>query len=391
MLATTAKSDIDLYTEDNLLNPFENYRVLRDMGSVVFLEKLNMYVAARYEDVRTILENPEIFVSGNGVTMNDTVNMALRGIGLCSDAEEHRRIRRVEARPLNPRALRELRDTITEQAEAVVDKVVEAKTFDAVTDLAQALPLSIVSNLVGVPEEGRERMLDWAAGNFNAFGPMSERTGASMGVFEEMVNYAMTQCVPDRLKPGSWAAMLHEAADNGEISEQEARLMALSYIAPSLDTTIFAISNAISLFAANPDQWDIVRENPSVIPNAINEVLRLESPIQGFSRYAVKDHAFGDEILPADSRIIILFGSANRDERRWEEPERFDVRRDRAGDHVAFGYGEHACIGNNLARMEIAALLTALAPKVRRFTINASERVINSTLRGFGRMEVTVD
>jgi cytochrome P450 len=253
------------------------------------------------------------------------------------------------------------------------------------------LPLSIVSNLVGVPEEGRERMLDWAAGNFNAFGPASERTSASMGVFGEMVNYAMTQCVPGKLKPGSWAAMLHDAADNGEISSDEARLMALSYLAPSLDTTIFAISNGIALFAANPDQWDIVREHPNSIPNAINEILRLESPIQGFSRFAIRDHKFDEGTVPANSRIILLFGSANRDERHWVDPERFDVLRERAGEHLAFGYGEHMCIGMNLARMEISALLTALARKVSRFTLNSPERVINSTLRGFAHLNVTVD
>ena len=391
MLNPKPVSDIDLYSDASLLNPYDNYKVLRDLGPIVFLNGLNMYVAARYADVKAILATPEVFISGEGVTMNDAVNRALQGIGLCSDGDEHRRIRRVESRPLNPRALRELRDTITAEAEAVVDRLSERGSFDAVTDLAQYLPLSIVSNLVGLPEEGRERMLDWAAGNFNSFGPVNERTAKSMSVFEEMVNYAMSQCVPGKLKPGSWAAMLHDAADAGEISEQEARLMALSYMAPSLDTTIFAISSAIWLFANNPDQWTALRENPQLIPNAINEGLRLESPIQGFSRYARVDHDFDGSVLPAGSRVIILFGSANRDERRWDDPERFDIRRDRAGDHVAFGYGEHACVGNNLARMEMAALFTALARKVERFSAISSERVVNSTLRGFGKLEMSIN
>ena len=391
MLNPKPVSDIDLYSDASLLNPYENYKVLRDLGPIVFLNGLNMYVAARYADVKEILATPEVFISGEGVTMNDAVNQALQGIGLCSDGDEHRRIRRVESRPLNPRALRELRDTITAEAEAVVDRVAGRGSFDAVTDLAQYLPLSIVSNLVGLPEEGRERMLDWAAGNFNSFGPVNERTTKSMSVFEEMVSYAMSQCVPGKLKPGSWAAMLHDAADAGEINEQEARLMALSYMAPSLDTTIFAISSAVWLFANNPDQWTALRENPSAIPNAINEVLRLESPIQGFSRYARVDHDFAGSVLPAGSRVIILFGSANRDERRWDDPERFDIRRDRAGDHVAFGYGEHACIGNNLARMEMAALFTALARKVERFSAISSTRAINSTLRGFAKLEVSIN
>jgi cytochrome P450 len=390
MLLSNPTSDIDLYSDTSLLEPYENYKVLRDSGPLVFLNNLDMYVAARYKDVKEIMATPEVFISGKGVTMNDIVNEALKGIGLCSDGVEHRRIRKVESRPLSPRALRDLGDTMKAEAEVVVDRILKEKSFDAVADLAHALPLSIVSNLVGLPEEGREHMLEWAAGNFNSFGPMNERTTRSLSVFEEMVNYAMTQCVPGKLKPGSWAAMLHDAADAGEVSEQEARLMALSYVGPSLDTTIFGISSAIWLFANHPEQWTLLRENPSLVPNAINECLRIESPIQGFSRYAASEYSFDGAVLPAGSRVIILWGSANRDERRWEDPDTFNVRRDRVGDHVAFGYGEHACIGSHLARVEMAALLNALLPRVTRFTEISSERAINSTLRGFEKLQISV-
>ncbi|MDB5697884.1 MAG: hypothetical protein JWN69_688 [Alphaproteobacteria bacterium] len=383
--------ELDLYSDEQLLDPFENYRKLRDLGPLVYLENLGMYVAARYRDVREILERPDVFISGNGVMMNDIVNDAFKGgIGLCSDGEEHRRIRRVEARPLSPRALRELRDTIAAEAAAVVDDLTGRRTFDAATELAQYLPLRIVSTLVGLPEEGRERMLDWAAANFDSFGPLSPRASGALGVFQEMYDYAMTHCAPEKLKPGSWAAMLHEAADNGEISENEARLMALSYVAPSLDTTIFAISSAVWLFANHPDQWQAVRADPALIPNAINEVIRIESPIQGFSRYAAADFDLDGVTVPAHSRVIILFGSANRDERHWGNPEAFDVRRRDAGDQLGFGHGEHLCIGNNLARMEMAALFQALSGKVGEFELVAAERVLNSTLRGFQKLEVTV-
>lgn len=385
-----AASDIDLYSEENLTNPYPIYQALRDAGPLVWLEKLQMYAVARYADAKEILSNPAIFISGNGVMMNDTINETLRGIGLCSDGDEHKRIRRVEMKPLSPRALGLLKDTIAQEAEDLAERLVQARTFDAVTDLAQYLPLRIVSNLVGLPEAGRERMLNWAAANFNCFGPMNELATSSFGVFREMVDYALVNCVPEKLKEGSWAQMLHEAADEGEISRQEASLLALSYVAPSLDTTIFAISSTISLFAQNPDQWDLLRESPILIPNAINEAIRLESPIQGFSRFAVADHVFGDVTLPANSRVIVLFGSANRDERRWTDPERFDVKRPRAVEHVGFGHGEHMCIGMNLARMEISALLNALSKRVTRFEMLSSKRAMNNTLRGFRQLEVVV-
>ncbi len=391
MSSNIPSMDFDLYGEQQLLNPFDNYRMLRDKGPLVYLENLDMYVAARYRDVKEILSRPDVFVSGKGVMMNDTVNgIFAGGIGLCSDGEEHRRIRRVESRPLNPRMLRELRDTITSEAEAVVNEVTQQRRFNAATKLAQYLPLRIVSNLVGLPEEGRERMLLWAAANFDSFGPLNERASGALGVFDEMVGYAMTQCVPAKLKPGSWAAMLHEAAENGEISENDAKLMALSYVAPSLDTTIFATSSAIWLFANHPEQWQILRDRPTLIPNAINEVIRIESPIQGFSRVAAEAFDLDGVTIPANSRVIVLFGSANRDERQWGNPDVFDIQRPGVSEHVGFGYGEHVCIGNNLARMEISALFTALIPKVERFELLSEERVLNSTLRGFSELDVTI-
>jgi cytochrome P450 len=391
MSAAIPSIHFDLYATEQLLDPFEGYRRLRDLGPLVYLENLGMYVASRYRDVKEILSRPDVFISGKGVMMNDTVNgIFAGGIGLCSDGAEHRRIRSVESRPLSPRALRALRDTITAEAETVVDEIARARRFDAVTRLAQYLPLRIVSNLVGLPEEGRERMLVWAAANFDSFGPLNERAGAALSVFDEMVNYAMTQAVPEKLKPGSWAAMLHEAAAAGEVSDQEARLMALSYVAPSLDTTIFATASAVWLFARHPEQWRLLRDRPTLIPNAINEVVRLESPIQGFSRYAVEDYDLDGAVIPKDSRVIILYGSANRDERRWDDGDMFDIQRQGVEAHVGFGHGEHVCIGNNLARMEMAALFTALIPKVERFELGDAERVLNSTLRGFSKLDVTI-
>lgn len=391
MVSPELVSGIDLYSDESLLRPYDNYQTLRAIGPLAFLSTLNMYVVARYKEVKKVLATPEVFASGHGVMMNDTVNDALGGkIGLCSDGEEHRRIRRVEARPLSPRALGELRETINQEAEALVETLVKRGSFEAVTELSQRLPLSIVSNLVGLPEEGRERMLVWAAATFDCVGPLNARGRNSLGVFQEMQAYAAERCVRGKLKPGSWAEKLHDAADAGEISPDEARSMALSYMGPSLDTTVHAISNAVWLFARYPDQWAALCENPELIPNAINEVLRLESPVQSFSRFTEVDYVFDSCTLPARSRVIVLYGSANRDERRWTEPETFDVHRNGAGEQLSFGYGAHACVGMNLARMEISALLIALSKRVRRFEEISSERALNNTLRGFRALHVSV-
>ena len=382
-------SDIDLFSDDTLCDPYPAYRELRERGAAVWLDRLDMFVLTRFADVQDALADWHSFTSAKGVMMNDRMNDTLQGIVLCSDDPAHAEMRKVLIAPLLPRELKALTDRITSEAEALVERLVSKKYFDAATEFAQHLPVTIVSELVGLPEDGRERMLDWAAANFDCFGPMNERTIGAFPTVEEMVTFAFTQCVPGKLKPGSWAAEIWGAADRGEIRHDQCGVMMNDYMGPSLDTTIFATGSAIMLFATNPAQWDILRDNPSLIPNAVNEVVRIESPIQNFSRVATKDVAFDDITVPAGSRVITSYGAANRDPRKWDEPDRFDVRR-RAMDHLGFGHGAHQCIGNNLARMEITALMTALAKRVKRIELHDSERHLNNVLRGFRRLDVSV-
>jgi cytochrome P450 len=382
-------SDHDPYTDEALLDPWPGYQHLRDAGPAVWLPKYEMFALTRYASVRRALEDWESFPSRNGVMMNDRMNQVLRGNTLCSDGPDHHALREVLRRPLTPRALRAVREEITAEAEGVVNKLITRGSFDAATELANHLPVSVVSNLVGLPEKGRERMLVWAEELFNCFGPMNDKTIASFEVLDEMMDYATNEAVPDKLKPGSWAAGIHDAVARGEVPAQACPAMMVDYMGPSLDTTIFAISNAVSLFANNPDQWDLVRSDPQLMPSAINEVLRYDAPIQDFSRYVAHDVDMDGVLLPAGSRAIVFYGAANRDERKYPDPDRFDVLR-RPGDHLGFGVGPHACVGMNLARIEMLALFSALAKHVRRFTILEQEPVLNNVLRGFKTLRVAV-
>src|SRR6516165_1937389 len=180
-------SDYDPYTEESLLDPWLGYKRLRDAGPAVWLPRYQMFALTRYDAVRRALLDWECFVSRNGVMMNDQMNRVLRGNTLCSDGADHDALRDVLVRPLKPGALRSLREEITAEAEGVVEKLVARGTFDAATELAQHLPVAVVSNLVGLPEKGRERMLVWAHEMFNCFGPMNHRAIASFSVLEEMM------------------------------------------------------------------------------------------------------------------------------------------------------------------------------------------------------------
>jgi cytochrome P450 len=384
-------STLDPYTDQALLNPWPLYRELRQMGPVVWLEKYGMFALTRYDAVVKALRDWEAFPSSFGVMMNDDMNQLLRGNTLCSDGDAHDRLRRVVIRPLTPAALTSLSEELEHEAEAVVERLCGKGRFCATRELATHLPVTIVSNAIGLPEEGRERMMEWSIGLFNCIGPMNERARNAMPVLSEMMHYARTHAVPGKLKPGSWAEAIHHAAAAGEVPSEAVPVMMIDYMGPSLDTTIFGISSGVWLFANHSDQWDLVRSDPSLIPAAINEILRMEAPIQDFSRYVARDYDLDGVSLPEGSRAIIFYGAANRDPRQFQLPDRFDVRRDNAGRHMAFGAGPHTCLGMNLAKLEMRALFTALARKVTRFHIEAEERALNNILRGFSKLIVTVE
>jgi len=383
------ESDIDLFCDDALSDPYPRYRKLRDLAPAVWLKSMGMFALPRFDDVRNALRNWEVFSSAHGAAMNEPINQAIAGNTLGSDPPLHNKLRNVLVRPLSPSAMKDVTAHIEAEAEGLVERLVERKTFDAATDLAQYLPLNVVSHLVGLPEGGRERMLEWGSAAFDSLGPANARCLSAAETAMGLVHYAL-KLEPGSVRPGSWAALAFEAAERGEITLHQARGLILDYVAPSLDTTIFATSNALWLFASHPKSWDSIRGNPALIPAAINEVLRIESPIQTFSRYVTRDTDVDGVQVPQGSRALVMFGSANRDERKWQDPERFDIHR-KAAEQLAFGHGEHLCVGLPLARLELRALLASLAKRVKRFEILEVKRSINNTLRGLEKLRVSVE
>lgn len=382
-------SDLDLYSDDVLTEPYEQYRRLREAGPAVWLERYNVWAITRYDAVRAVLRDWKTFSSAEGVALNDPLNTAMRGNTLASDPPLHDLLRNVVASRMTAQALRPTKEMIESRADALVERLVTQQSFDAVQDLAQVLPLSIVPDFIGLPQEGREHMLEWAMATFDAFGPMNERCKHALQIAPEVFGYAKHLAATGNLRPGSFGAGIIEAERDGRITEAQCPQLFTAYLVPSLDTTISAIGNAIWLFGRYPEQWQRVRANPSLIPNAFEEVLRLESPIQGFSRKATCDYEVEGISIPAGSRVVVLFASANRDERKWEQPDSFDVTRNTSG-HLGFGYGIHLCAGASLARLEGQAILNALAQRVERFELGTSTRKLNNVIRGLSSLAVTV-
>jgi cytochrome P450 len=382
--------DADIYADEALLEPYEHYRRLRDLGPAVWLERHGAYAITRYADVRAVLADSETFRSANGIALNEPANSAILGCTLASDGDLHAHLRQVVAHRLTPRSLRPMKEQVTEAADALVAELVERGSFDAVADLARALPLSIVPDFIGWPQEGREHLLRWAGANFDSFGPVNERVEKALPQCGEMAAFGAEIVRTGNVLPGSLGASVLEARDRGEVTTEQTMMLMLDYLAPSLDTTISAVGSAIWLLGEHSDQWDAIREDPKLIPNAVNEVLRYESPISSFGRLVNADTEVDGVPIPAGSRVVISYASANRDERKWQDPDVFDVTRKDAVHQLGFGYGEHGCAGQALARMETESILTALARSVTRFELGTPERALNNLIRALGALPVTV-
>ncbi len=251
-------SELDPYSDEALIDPWAVYGELQRLGFAVCLNKYRMFALTRYDSVLRALKDVSAFSSASGVMMNDGMNHVLRGNTLCSDGADHQHARRIIGKPLTPTALRSLKDEITLKAERLVDGLIAKGTFCAITELAAFLPVDIVASAVGLPQEGRERMLVWATQMFNCFGPLNDRARSAFPVLQEMMHYARTQAVRGKLTPGSWADAILDAMDRGEIDEAVCPAMMIDYVGPSLDTTIYAIGNGVWLFAKHPEEWQKV-------------------------------------------------------------------------------------------------------------------------------------
>lgn len=382
-------ASIDLFCDEVLADPYPTYRLLRDAGPAVYLERIDAWALPRDASVRAALADWETFSSAAGIALTDGVNQALRGTILASDPPEHDRLRAVMRERLAPRVLDGFRTDVRRKADAMVRALVARGSFDAVEDMAKAFPVAVLLDLIGLPDDGRDQVLTWADGTFNAFGPDNERFRASLASQQDKIEYLVSVVESNRLTPGSIGRGIYEAADRGEIDRASCVNLLVALVDAGLDTTINAMSNIALLFGEHPDQWERLRGDRRRIPAAFNEILRVESPVQWFARGVTTDHDMDGVRLPAGSRVLLLFGSANRDERAWTDPEVFDIDRD-ASQHLALGRGLHVCAGQGLARLEFHALLAALAEHVARFETGEPQRRLNNTVRGLSRLPTTV-
>jgi cytochrome P450 len=391
---TIPSLDIDPFCQAFFEDPFPAHAALRDAGPVVYLPRYELFAIARYQQVQAALTNWRDFSSARGVGLSDFARekpWRLPSLLLETDPPLHDRTRKLMDRVLSPAAIRALRADFTAAAEALVDALLERGSFDAVRDLAEAYPLTVFPDAVGMPPENRRFLLPYGNMVFNSFGPRKAFFDDAVRDAAPVLEWVQAQSRREALAPAGFGAVIHAAADTGEVARDEAEILVRSLLTAGVDTTVNGLGAALYCLARFPAQFERLRADPSLARGAFEEAVRLESPVQTFFRTTVRDVAVGDAsdgdvTIGAGRKVLLFLGAANRDPRRWEQPDEYDITR-RAAGHVGFGTGIHGCVGAVLARQEGEVVLTALARKVARVEITGvPQRRYNNTLRGLASL-----
>jgi cytochrome P450 len=358
--------DDDVFSREAVLDARAVDDRLRELAPVVWLNRESIAVLGRWEHVSEGLRDWESF-SNTSRPWHDP-NSVRPEILLTDDPPKHTRVRAIIATALSPRALKAMEEHFHEIAARQVDALMarSGETLDAVADITAPFVHKVLPDIIGMPDKGREQMSAFGHAVWATMGPMNELFQEAMVGAEPLLEWAAWACAREQLDPTSLGMQMYLAADRGEITPEEAHLLVMTILSAGADTTVITMANAIRAFCQFPDQWKSLQANPSLLRAAFDEALRWDSPSRMAGRIAVKDVDIDGVTIPAGTRCGLLFAAANRDPRKWPEPDRFDISRDLRG-QVGWGYGIHSCVGRTLAQLEADALLGALIKRVDRF------------------------
>jgi cytochrome P450 len=385
--------DIDPFTETVLADPYPFHAALRETGAVVLLRPYGVYAVGRHEEAKTVLSDHERFMASAGTGMYDLRKPGAwrpRSPLLETDPPEHTKLRTVLTRIISPLVIRKWRADFEVEAERIVERILDLGTFDAVKEIAEGFVLTVFPNAIGVdiPHENAVAIGDM---NFNAIGPNNEIFQRSLRKVEPILEWYQKSFQRESMRPGGFGEQIYLAQDAGELPADSAPGLVRSFIRGGMDTTIAGIGFALNQLARSPEQWAAIRTEPALVRGAFEEAIRHEAPSQTQFRTVVRETVLGGVRLDADRKVAIFMGAANRDPRRWDQPDSYDIRRGAAGIHLAFGSGAHICIGQMIARLEAEVILSALARRTATIELagEPSYRIIN-TLRTLKELPLRV-
>ncbi len=383
--------DLDPFTRAYLEDPFPAQAALRDAGPVVWLERYGVAAVGRHAEVRAVLQDWERFSSAAGVGLADFRRekpWRLPSLVLETDPPLHDRTRRILSRVLSAAAMKRLRHRFEADAEEMVAELLARGSFDAIPDLAEAYPLRVFPDAMGMPRENRRHLLPYGNMVFNSFGPHNAFFQEAVADAAPVLAWVQAQSRRENLSDEGFGAEIHAAVATGELTEDEAPQVVRSVLTAGVDTTVSGLGAALYCLATHPAQFQALRAEPGLARAAFEEAVRYETPVQTFFRTTTGPVELAGHTLPPDCKTLVFMGAGNRDPRRWDRPDEYDIARNTSG-HVGWGVGIHACVGMALARLEGECVLAALAHQVQTIELaGPAIRRNNNTLRALASLPV---
>jgi cytochrome P450 len=388
--------DYDPYDREIDADPHPTWRRMRDEAPLYRNERFDFWALSRFQDVYEASIDPETYSSARGTLLEMMgKELPLRPM-IFMDPPEHDRLRALVSRAFSPRRISELEPKIREIVRGHLDPQVDGTGFDFVADFGAKVPMMVISAMLGVPVEDREQIREWTDATLHRepgetdptprIGPILAQTA---GYFMRYVNERRERPADDMMTDLLQAEIEDEKGAKRGLSDVELIAFILLLSGAGNETVARLLGFAGATLAQFPGEREKLVARPGLIPNAIEELLRFEapSPVQG--RTVMRDVEWHGARVPAGSVMLLLTGSAGRDERQYPDPDRFDVER-KIGRHLTFGYGTHFCLGASLARLEARVALEEVLARFPRWEVDWSgaERVTTSTVRGFAKLPI---
>jgi cytochrome P450 len=384
------------FDRETVHNPFPTYRRLRDEAPVYYNEELNFWALSRYEDVIVAHLDTDVFSSAHGVTIEGVDQGA--PFLIVKDPPEHTLHRKIVARLFTPRRIAELEPFVRRTAADLLDRVGDSEGFDLVEHFSLRLPMDVIGELIGIPVSERER-LHHLSDRIAARNPDMSLPPDSYGAGAELLGLMVDLVKDRRAHPGDDViTMLMNTQVEDEdgkprmLSDNELASRFLELAFAGHETVAKLIPNGVIALSWYPGQRRELVASPELLPQAVEEMLRWDPPSHYQGRWTTRDTEIRGTVIPAGRRVVLLTGSAVHDERKYPDPELFDIHRD-IDRHVSFGFGRHLCLGASLARLETRIAFDELLRRFPDFTFDAAgvERHYSGNVRGLAKLPLLIE
>ncbi|GLP79358.1 cytochrome P450 [Mycobacterium antarcticum] len=396
-MTTTAPPLLDPYDYDFHEDPYPYYRRLRDEAPLYHNAQLKFWALSRHTDVVQGFRNSTTLSNKHGVSLdpisrNDEAHRVMSFLAL--DDPGHLRLRTLVSKGFTPRRIRELEGRVTEIAVQHLDAALQSDSFDFVDDFAGKLPMDVTSELMGVPDEDRVRIRALADGVMHRDDGVSDVPAEAMQASGDLLVYYADMVTTRRKKPSDdlTSALLEAEIDGDKLTDEEIMAFLFLMVVAGNETTTKLLANAAYWGFKNPAELAPVFDDHSLVKPWVEETLRYDTSSQILARSVSAEMTMYDTTIPEGDVLLLLPGSANRDDRVFTEPDSYRIGRDIGSKLVSFGSGAHFCLGAHLARMEAQVALTEFFKRVRGYDVDEANsiRVHSSNVRGFAHLPITV-